>query len=149
MLVVGCEDAWVDDCSPGNLEPLVNRLGAENSGGPDFIGPFACLVEHECEHILVVRDGDAVFVSCVVDISAIVPIHLHALKHELTLAYDGSAPSAVVGVLPSNATVLLVNTNNVRHLQRLTLVVVEYRTEVLDGTQAVTAEFLESLGQLY
>jgi hypothetical protein len=69
-------------------------------------------------------------------------VHLHALEHKLALTDDSSTPGAVVGVLPSNATVLFVNTDNVGHFQGLALVVVEYCTEVLDGAEAVTAEFL-------
>jgi hypothetical protein len=72
-------------------------------------------------------------------------VHSHALEHKLTLAHDSSASSAVVGVLPSNAAVLLMDTNNVGHLERLTLVIVEHRAEVPNRTKAVTSKFLKQL----
>jgi hypothetical protein len=116
VLVVGCEDAWVDDCSPGDVEALVDGLGAEDTGSANFVGPFACLVEHECKDVLVVGDGDAVCVNCMIKTIVIASIHLHALQYELTLTHNSCAPSAVVGVFPTNAAVLLVYAHDVGHL---------------------------------
>jgi len=116
VLVVGCEYAWVDDGPPRDVKTLVDGLGAEDTSSADFVCPFACLVEHERENVLVIGDGDAVVVSCVLDVTVVASIHLHALEHKLTLANDSGTPSAVVGMLPSDTTVLFVNTHDVRHL---------------------------------
>lgn len=59
VLVMGGEDAWVHDCAPGDFDAFVDGLSAEDTGGADFVGPFAGLVEHEGEDVFVVRDGDA------------------------------------------------------------------------------------------
>jgi hypothetical protein len=143
--MVGCEDAGVDDSSPGDVEALVDGLGAEDSSGADLVRPFACLVEHEGEDVLVVGDGDSILVSCMIESTVAVSVHLHALKHKLTLAYHSSASSTVVSVLPTNAAVLLVNANNIGHLEGLALVVVEHCTQVLDRTKAVTSKFLNKI----
>jgi len=59
VLVVSGEDAGVHDCSPRHFDAFVDGLCAEDACGADFVGPFAGLVEHEGEDILVVGDGDA------------------------------------------------------------------------------------------
>lgn len=59
MLVVGGEDAGVYHRPPGDFDAFVDGLCAEDSCGTDFVGPFAGLVEHEGEDVLVVGDGDA------------------------------------------------------------------------------------------
>jgi len=66
VLVVSCEDAGMDDGSPGDVKTLVDGLRAEDAGGADLVCPFACLIEHEGEDVLVIGDGDAVLVSCVI-----------------------------------------------------------------------------------
>lgn len=63
VLVVGGEDAWVDDGAPGDFQAFVDGLGAEDAGGADFVGPFASLVEDVGEDVLVVGNRDAVDVS--------------------------------------------------------------------------------------
>ena len=56
----------MDDGSPGDVKTFIDGLGAENAGGADLICPFARLVEHECEDVLIVGDGDTVRVNYVV-----------------------------------------------------------------------------------
>ena len=45
--------------SPGDFDAIIDGLRAEDAGGADFVGPFAGLVKHEGEDVLVVGDGDA------------------------------------------------------------------------------------------
>lgn len=47
VLVVGGEDAGVDDGPPRDFEVFVDGLGAQDAGCADFVRPFASLVEHE------------------------------------------------------------------------------------------------------
>ena len=55
MLVVGGEDAGVDDGAPGEAgETVVDGLGAEDAGGADFVGEVCGLVEDEGEDVFVV-----------------------------------------------------------------------------------------------
>lgn len=63
VLVVSGEHAWVDDCSPWDFDAVVDRLGAENASGAYFVRPFAGLVEHESQDVLVVGDSYSVIVS--------------------------------------------------------------------------------------
>lgn len=97
VLVVGSEDAWMDDCSEVDLNTLVDGLGAEDSCGADFVVHFSGLVEHEGHDVLVVCDCD------------------DGLEDEFAVADDGGATGAVVCVLPSDASVLLVDANDVGH----------------------------------
>lgn len=57
VLVVGGEDAWVDDSTPGNFKAFVDGLGGEDAGCADFVGEFAGLVEHEGHDVFVVCDA--------------------------------------------------------------------------------------------
>jgi hypothetical protein len=82
VLVVGCEDAGVDYGSPGDFEVFVDGLRAEDAGGADFVGPFAGLVEHEGEDILVVGDGDARLLLVVCE-GHQYTAYLHALEYQL------------------------------------------------------------------
>ena len=58
VLVVGGQDARVHDGAPGDVEAVVDGLRAEDAGRADFVGPFAGLVEHEGQDVLVVGNGD-------------------------------------------------------------------------------------------
>lgn len=114
VLVVGGEDAGMDDGSPWDGEPFVDGLRGEDAGGAHLIHDFSGLVELECEDVLVVCDGD------------------DGLEDELSVADDGCATGSVVGVFPSDPVVLLVDTHDIWHLEDFSLVVVENGREVVD-----------------
>ena len=122
MLVVRGEDAGVDDGAEGDGEAFIDGLCGEDTGGADFVGELAGLVEDEGEDVLVVGDGD------------------DGLDYELTVAHDGGAPGAVVGVLPPDAAVLLVDADYVVHGQGLAGGVVQDRADIVDGAEAVASE---------
>lgn len=97
VLVVDGEDARVDDGAPGDLDALVDGLGADDARRADLVRQLAGLVEHEGHDVFVVGDGD------------------DGLDDELAAADDGCFAGAVVGVLPADAGVLLVDTDYVLH----------------------------------
>ena len=124
VLVVGGEDARVDDGAPGDadgVEVVVDGLGGEDAGGADFVGHFAGLVEHEGHDVLVVADGD------------------DGLEDEFAVAHDRGTACAVVGVFPADAGVLLVDTDGVWERYRVAFVVGNLVGEVLDMAEAVAA----------
>jgi hypothetical protein len=122
MLVVRGEDAGVDDCAPWNFNALIDWLGGEDTSGADFIYELASLVEHECEDVLVVGDGD------------------DGLEDELAVADHGGAAGTVVGVLPADAVILLMDADDVGHLEWIALRVVENGREVLDAAETIASE---------
>ena len=123
VLVVCCQHARVDDSAPGDRNAVVNGLGADDARGADLVSDFAGLVEHEGEDVLVIGDGD------------------DGLDDELAVAGNGGAAGAVICVFPANAVVLFVDAYDVFHRHGLTGGVRKDGAEVVDGAQAVTAEF--------
>lgn len=121
VLVVHGEDARVDDRAEGDLDAFVDGLGGQDAGGADLVHELAGLVELEGEDVFVVGDGD------------------DALEDELAVAHDGGAAGAVVGVLPADAGVLLVDADHVGHVDGAALVVGQDRRQVVDVAQAVAA----------
>ena len=97
VLVVGGEDAGVDDGAPGDGDAGVDGLGAEDAGGADLVGELAGLVEHEGHDVFVVGDGD------------------DGLNDEFAAAYHGCAAGAVIGVFPAYAGILLVDADDIFH----------------------------------
>ena len=97
VLVVDGKDARVDDGAPGYFDALVDGLGADDAGGSDLVGHLAGLVEHEGHDVFVIGDCD------------------DGLDDQLPASYNGCSAGSVVGVLPANAGVLLVNTDYVFH----------------------------------
>lgn len=97
VLVVDGEDAGVDDGAPGDFDVFVDGLGADDAGGSDLVGHLACLVEHEGHDVLVIGDCD------------------DGLDDQLPASYNSCSAGSVVGVLPANAGVLLMNTDYVFH----------------------------------
>lgn len=97
VLVVDGEDAGVDDGAPWYFDALVDGLGADDAGGSDLVGHLAGLVEHEGHDVFVVGDCD------------------DGLDNQLPASYNGCSAGSVVGVLPANAGVLLMNTDYVFH----------------------------------
>lgn len=122
VLVVCGEYAWMDDCTPRDLETFVDGLCAEDACGSDFIDDVSGLVEHESEDILVVGHGD------------------DGLNYKLSVPYHSGSSSPVVGVLPADASILLVNANNIIHGYWLSFVVRQNSAEIMNGTKAVAAK---------
>ena len=122
VLVVGGQDAGVDDGAPGDGEASVDGLGGDDAGGADLVGQLAGLVEDEGEDVLVVGDCD------------------DGLEHQFAGAGDGGGAGAVVGVFPADAGVLFVDADDVFHGQGGAFVVREEAVEVVDGAQTVAAE---------
>lgn len=123
VLVVAGEDAGVDDGAPGDGDVGVDGLGGDDARGADFVGEFAGLVEDEGEDVFVVGDGD------------------DGLEDEFAGARDGRCAGAVVGVFPADASVLLVDADDVVHGERLAFVVGEEARKVVDAAEAVAAKF--------
>ena len=80
------------------------------------------MVEHEGQDVLVVGNGD------------------DALQNELAVADDSSTASSVVGVLPTNTTILLMDADDIGHFLNSALVVGQGCREVLNGTETVTSK---------
>ena len=59
---------------------------------------------------------------------------------ETTVAPDLAHVVAEVGVLPADAEVLLVHADRIRQLDRLTVLIVDVRVEVVDFAEAITAQ---------
>ena len=102
------------DCAPGDVDAFVNGLRAEDAGCASFVLDLAGLVEDEGEDVFVIGDCD------------------DGLDHELAVAGHGSSACAVVGVLPADSIVLLVNANDVVHWHGVTIGVAEDGVEVVD-----------------
>jgi hypothetical protein len=64
--------------------------------------------------------------------------YLHALENKLPGSDNSSSTGAIVGVFPANASILLVQTDNVGHLQWVSLVVVQDCAQVLDSPKTIT-----------
>lgn len=105
VLVVGGKNARVHNGTPRDLDSLVDWLGGKDTGGADFVRNLTGLVEHECQDVLVVCNSN------------------DGLQDQLSVPHNTGTPGSVVGVLPANTAVLLMNANAVWHLDRLTLVV--------------------------
>lgn len=114
VLVVDGQDARVDDGAPGDLDALVDGLRADDARRADLVRELAGLVEHEGHDVLVVGDGD------------------DGLDDKLAAADDGGFAGAVVGVLPADAGVLLVDTDYVLHGHGLPLVACYDAAQVVD-----------------
>lgn len=114
VLMVGCEDTGVNDCSPWDGKTFVNWLGREDTSGADLVHNFSGLVELEGENILVICNGD------------------YGLKNKLSVANDCCAASSVVGVFPSDTVILLVNADYVWHIDNSSFIVTENSGEVVD-----------------
>lgn len=105
------------------VQLVVNRLCRQNTGGADFVDDFTGLVEHECQDIFVVGHGD------------------DGLQDQLARSHHGRTTGAIVGVLPANPAVLLVDADAVLEWNGRTLVVGDDGTQVLNVAQAITAQF--------
>lgn len=130
VLVVTAEDAGVDDGAKGVRylgEVEVERLGGQDTRCPDFVRDVTGLVEDEGEDVLVVADRQ------------------DRLEDELAVADDDGAVGAVVGVLPEETRVLLVDADDVGGVDGLAFGVAENRGDVVDTAEAVAAE-LEVVG---
>lgn len=97
VLVVDGQDAGVDDCAPWYFDAFVNGLGADDAGCSDLVGELARLVEHEGHDVFVVGDGD------------------DGLEDQLPASNDGCSAGSVVGVLPADAGVLLMDADYIFH----------------------------------
>lgn len=130
VLVVHGQDARVHHRAEGDaglVELVVDGLRGQDARGPDFVDDFAGLVEHEGQDVLVVGHGD------------------DALQHQFAVAYHRRPPSAVVGVLPPDPGVLLVDAHAVFDRRGRALVVGDDGRDVLDVAETVAAK-LEVVG---
>lgn len=127
VLVVSCKDTWVHNGTPRNSQALVNGLGRQDTGSAHLVHELGGLVELECKDVLIVGNGD------------------DGLQNQLALADNGGAPCAVVCVLPTNTSVLLVNADHIGHINGVSLVIAQDRVEIVDTSQAVASK-LEVVG---
>ena len=104
MLVMHGKNARMDDSAEGYLDSIIDRLSGKDTGCSHLVVHFSSLVEHEGHNILVIGNRD------------------YRLEYEFTIAYNSSASSTVVGVLPADTRVLLVDTDYVRHVEWFTCV---------------------------
>ncbi len=63
------------------------------------------------------------------------------MNDKLAVAGDGGAAGAVIRVFPADAVILFVDANDVLHGHGLAVGIRENGAKVVDGAQAVTAEF--------
>ena len=123
VLVVGSHDAVGDTGAEGDLSILVDGLRRQNTGGAGLEADLAGLVKDPGEDVLVVGDGDDL------------------LENELALAHDSGVLGAVVGVLPLDALVDLVDADGVGLLPGLAVLGHAVSGQVLDDTKAVAADY--------
>ena len=97
VLMVDGEDARVDDGPPWYFDPFVDGLSADDASGSDLVGHLACLVEHEGHDVFVVGDCN------------------DGLDNQLPASNNSCSAGSVVGVLPANAGVLLMDTDYIFH----------------------------------
>ena len=113
----------MDDGAPGDVDALVDGLRAEDAGRAGFVLDLAGLVEDEGEDVLVVGDRD------------------DGLHHELPVPRHGGSAGTVVCVLPAYARVLLVDADDIIHWHWIAVGVAKDGVEVVDGSEAVAAQF--------
>ena len=123
VLVVGSEDARVDDGAPRDGDPFVDGLGTDDAGGADLIREFTGLVEDEGQNVFVVGNSD------------------DGLNDELTVAGQGGAAGAIVCVFPTDTVVLFVDADDIFHGHGLALRVGQNSAEVVDRSKTIAAEF--------
>jgi adenosyl cobinamide kinase/adenosyl cobinamide phosphate guanylyltransferase len=58
VLMVDCEDAWVNNSAERNVNTFVNGLCAEDAGRTDLVIDLSSLIEDEGKNILIVGNGD-------------------------------------------------------------------------------------------
>ena len=97
VLMVDGEDARVDNGSPWYVDPFVDGLGADDAGCSDLVGQLAGLIEHEGHDVFIVGDCD------------------DGLDDEFPTANNRCSASSIVGVLPANASVLLMDADDIFH----------------------------------
>lgn len=81
MLVMRGQNSWVDNCAEGDanvIKFVVDGLGGEDPGCSHFVDYFACLIEHECQDVLIVTDCD------------------DALEHEFAVPHYSGTASAIL-----------------------------------------------------
>ena len=122
VLMMCGKHARMDDCAPRDFDTLIDGLGAEDTGGTNFVDYISRLVEHESEDVFVVRDGD------------------DGLNYKLSVPYNSSPSCSVVGVLPADASILLVNAHHILHGRWLSFVIRQDSTEIVDGTKTIAAQ---------
>ena len=127
VLVVRGHDAVANAGAEGDVDVLVDGLGGEDSSGAGLEGDLTGLVEDPGEDVLVVCDGDDL------------------LEDELTLAHDRGVLGAVVGVLPLDALVNLVDADGVWLLDGLAVEADAPTAEILDHAETVAADLAGGL----
>ena len=122
VLMVGGKHAGMDNCTPGNVDTFVDRLRADDAGGTDFVGELAGLIEDEGHNVFVVGDGD------------------DGLDNKFAAANDCCVTSTVIGVLPTDAGILLMDANDIWHWHWFTFVSRKNGIQIVNRAQAITAE---------
>lgn len=125
VLVVAGKNAWVDDSTKrySNLvQIVVDRLSRQDTGSSYFICNLTSLVEEEHQDVLIIRDSN------------------DGLKHQFSRPDDCSTASTVVGVLPTDAGILLVNADTVFLRLRPTLIIGDDSAEILNASEAIAAK---------
>lgn len=122
VLVVGCQNSRRHHITPVGCLAWVNERGGKDARSTRLHFDVAVLPEEPGKDVLVVADGE------------------DGLEDEVSGPSNTNALCAVVRVLPTNATVLLMEADHVAGVDRVALVIVEPASEVLDRTEAVTAK---------
>lgn len=110
----------MNDCSKWYINIIVYGLRAEDASGSDFIVKFTGLVKYEHEDVLIVGYSD------------------DRLKHKLPVPYHRCTSSTVISVLPTNTTVLLMNTDDIWHVHWFTFVRQQIVREIVYRTKTIT-----------
>ena len=103
VLMVDGQDARVDDSAPWDVDAFVDGLGADDARRSDLVRHLARLVEHEGHDVFVVGHRD------------------DGLEDQLPASHNGCSAGPVIGVLPPDAGVLLMDTDYIFHGHRLAL----------------------------
>ena len=112
----------MNNSSPRDLDPLVHGLSAYDTCCSNFVSHLSSLIEHECHDIFVVSNSD------------------NRLDHKLPTSRYSCSAGAIIGVLPTNAGILLVNADNILHWHSITRVSREDRAQVMDCSKTIASE---------
>ena len=97
VLVMRSQDTRVHDGTPRYFDPLIDRLRTNDTSGPYLVSDLTRLIEDERHDIFVIGNGD------------------DGLHNKLATSHDRSPTGPIVGMLPPNAGVLLVDAAHLLH----------------------------------
>lgn len=125
MLMIRGHHSVRNTGAPGYLGIFVDWLGRENTRSTGFEGEFSRLIEVPHENIFIVGHGD------------------DRLQDKLPLSHYRCLSSSVVGMLPLDAVINLMDANSIRPRRRASIFGDNTSVKVFDEAEAVTAHCYE------